>query len=94
LSALAGFKQRKKTFLVEKGLRHVSDIYSKFLDMSTPLITFIYFLFFVIHIFYTFDSDHAVKFKFNNAGSLTVNVSASTGTGRSEYVNAGLYLNQ
>lgn len=34
------------------------------------------------------DSDH-VKFKFNNAGSLSVNVSAATGTGRSEYVNAG-----
>lgn len=44
---------------------------------------------FVIILGIAFDSDHAVKFKFNTAGSLTVNVSASTGTGRSEFVNAG-----
>lgn len=31
----------------------------------------------------------AIVFKFNNVGSLSVNVSAATGTGRSEYVNAG-----
>jgi len=48
----------------------------------------LWFIFFII-LDITFDSDHAVKFEFNNAGSLTVNVSASTGTGRSEYVNAG-----
>lgn len=31
----------------------------------------------------------AVLLEFNNVGSLSVNVSATTGTGRSEYVNAG-----
>ena len=34
-------------------------------------------------------SSTLVHFKFNNAGSLSVNVSATTGTGRSEFVNAG-----
>ncbi|KAG2371462.1 Aspartic proteinase-like protein [Vigna angularis] len=36
-----------------------------------------------------FDSSDAVLFEFNNVGSLSVNVSATTGTGRSEFVNAG-----